>query len=149
MGMFSNGKSIPCVGVSFGVERLFSIIKNRANLNNISANHTDVFVMAFGGGEGWNGFLKKEWKSPTSYGKLGSTPSTCTNQINIRKQFDAAEKAGAKLAVILGKEEYPQGQLRIKVLGQERKTKVSWSPKMNYLLLSRPSSALTSTTFLA
>lgn len=32
VGMFSNGKSIPCVGVSFGVERLFSIIKNRANL---------------------------------------------------------------------------------------------------------------------
>ena len=40
------------------------------------------------------------------------------SKANIRKQFDAAEKAGAKLAVILGKEEYPQGQLRIKVLGQ-------------------------------
>ncbi|EGW31172.1 uncharacterized protein SPAPADRAFT_63089, partial [Spathaspora passalidarum NRRL Y-27907] len=59
VGMFSNGKSIPCVGISFGVERLFSIIKARAakELEKISPNHTEVFVMAFGGGEGWNGFL--------------------------------------------------------------------------------------------
>ena len=148
--MFSNGKSIPCVGVSFGVERLFSIIKNRANLNNISANHTDVFVMAFGGGEGWNGFLKERMEITNKLWKAGiNAEYLYKSKSNIRKQFDAAEKAGAKLAVILGKEEYPQGQLRIKVLGQERKTKVSWSPKMNYLLLSRPSSALTSTTFLA
>ena len=69
--MFSNGKSIPCVGVSFGVERLFSIIKNRANLNNISANHTDVFVMAFGGGEGWNGFLKERMEITNKLWKAG------------------------------------------------------------------------------
>lgn len=119
VGMFSNGKSIPCVGVSFGVERLFSIIKNRANLNNISANHTDVFVMAFGGGEGWNGFLKERMEITNKLWKAGiNAEYLYKSKANIRKQFDAAEKAGAKLAVILGKEEYPQGQLRIKVLGQ-------------------------------
>lgn len=119
VGMFSNGKSIPCVGVSFGVERLFSIIKNRANLENISANHTDVYVMAFGGGEGWNGFLKERMEITNKLWKAGiNAEYLYKNKANIRKQFDAAEKAGAKLAVILGKEEYPQGQIRIKVLGQ-------------------------------
>ncbi|EMG47867.1 Putative uncharacterized protein HTS1 [Candida maltosa Xu316] len=119
VGMFSNGKSIPCVGVSFGVERLFSIIKSRANLENVSANHTDVYVMAFGGGEGWNGFLKERMEVTNKLWKAGiNAEYLYKGKANIRKQFDAAEKAGAKLAVILGKEEYPAGQLRIKVLGQ-------------------------------
>ena len=38
---------------------------------------------------------------------------------NPRKQFDAAEKAGCPLAVILGKEEYLEGKLRVKRLGPE------------------------------
>lgn len=121
VGMFSNGKSIPCVGISFGVERLFSIIKARAakELEKISANHTDVYVMAFGGGEGWNGFLKERMQVTNQLWKAGiNTEYLYKTKANIRKQFDAAEKAGAKVAVILGKEEYPAGQLRIKVLGQ-------------------------------
>ena len=62
------------------------------------------------------------------------------NKANIRKQFDAAEKAGAKLAVILGKEEYPQGQIRIKVLGQGEETKVSWLKPKSWLLPFKASS---------
>lgn len=121
VGMFSNGKSIPCVGISFGVERLFSIIKARAakQWDQLSPNHTDVYVMAFGGGEGWNGFLvermavaKRLWAASINAEYLYKAKA------NPRKQFDAAEKAGAKLAVILGKEEYPAGNIRVKVLGQ-------------------------------
>ncbi|KAK6203607.1 uncharacterized protein RJT21DRAFT_119772 [Scheffersomyces amazonensis] len=121
VGMFSNGKSIPCVGISFGVERLFSIIKARAakDLENLSANHTEVYVMAFGGGEGWNGFLKERMTVTKKLWDAGINAEYLYKaKANIRKQFDSAEKSGAKLAVILGKEEYPAGKLRIKVLGQ-------------------------------
>ncbi|KAG7660890.1 HTS1 [[Candida] subhashii] len=121
VGMFSNGKSIPCVGISFGVERLFSIIKARANkdLEKISANHTDVYVMAFGGGEGWNGFLKERMQITNQLWKAGiNTEYLYKTKANIRKQFDSAERSGAKIGVILGKEEYPAGQLRIKMLSQ-------------------------------
>lgn len=121
VGMFSNGKSIPCVGISFGVERLFSIIKSRIgkDLEKLSSTQTQVYVMAFGGGEGWNGFLKERMTVTNELWKAGiNTEYLYKAKANIRKQFDAAEKSGAQLAVILGKEEYPAGQLRVKVLGQ-------------------------------
>ncbi|EGV61083.1 Cytoplasmic and mitochondrial histidine tRNA synthetase [Yamadazyma tenuis] len=121
VGMFSNGKSIPCVGISFGVERLFSIIKTRIakQLVNQSASQTQVYVMAFGGGEGWNGFLKERMSVSK---QLWDNDINCEYlykaKANIRKQFDAAEKSGASVAVILGKEEFPAGKLRIKLLNQ-------------------------------
>lgn len=121
VGMFANGKSIPCVGISFGVERLFSIIKTRVTkkLEKISASQTQAYVMAFGGGEGWNGFLKERMTITKKLWDAGvNTEYLYKNKANIRKQFDSAEKAGASLAIILGKEEFPQGKLRIKVLGQ-------------------------------
>lgn len=121
VGMFSNGKSIPCVGVSFGVERLFSIIKARAakKLEKISSSDTDVFVMAFGGGEGWNGFLKERMEVSSRLWAAGiNSEYLYKAKANIRKQFDAAEKSGASVGVILGKEEFPEGKVRLKVLGQ-------------------------------
>ncbi|OBA19214.1 histidine tRNA synthetase [Metschnikowia bicuspidata var. bicuspidata NRRL YB-4993] len=121
VGMFSNGKSIPCVGISFGVERIFSIIKARAakQWETLSPTHTDVYVMAFGGGEGWTGFLKERMAVTKQIWSAGINAEYLYKaKANPRKQFDAAEKAGAKLAVILGKEEYPAGKVRVKVLGQ-------------------------------
>lgn len=121
VGMFSNGKSIPCVGISFGVERLFSIIKARAakKLEKISSTDTDVFVMAFGGGEGWNGFLKERMEVSSRLWAAGiNSEYLYKAKANIRKQFDAAEKSGASVGVILGKEEFPEGKVRLKALGQ-------------------------------
>ncbi|ESW99645.1 hypothetical protein KL918_001421 [Ogataea parapolymorpha] len=122
LGTNSKGKkapSIPCVGVSFGVERLFSLIKQRAELaDKIRASSTQVYVMAFGGGEGWNGFLKERMAVAAKLWKAGiECEYLYKAKANPRKQFEAAEKSGCPLAVILGKEEYPQGQVRVKVLG--------------------------------
>jgi histidyl-tRNA synthetase len=62
VGMFSGKGQIPCVGISFGVDRIFSITKARLEANKNSAavrgNEVDVYVMAFGG-KGFNGMLKE------------------------------------------------------------------------------------------
>lgn len=121
VGMFSNGKSIPCVGISFGVERIFSIIKARAakEWESLSASQTDVYIMAFGGGPDWTGFLPQRMAVAKQLWEAGiSAEYVYKAKANPRKQFDAADKSGAKLAVILGKEEYPEGKLRVKKLGQ-------------------------------
>lgn len=111
--------SIPSVGVSFGFERIFSLIKQRTKLlDAVKPNATQVYIMAFGGGEDWTGYLpermkvaKKLWDANIEseyFYKLKANP---------RRQFEAAEKSGCPLAVILGKEEYLKGKLRIKRLG--------------------------------
>lgn len=54
VGMFSSGKEkIPCVGISFGVERIFSILKMQATESgseNLRGKDVDVFVMSVGDG---------------------------------------------------------------------------------------------------
>lgn len=62
VGMFSGKTQIPCVGISFGVDRIFSITKARMatekNAQLVRNNETDVYVMAFGG-KGFTGLLKE------------------------------------------------------------------------------------------
>lgn len=62
VGMFSGKNKIPCVGISFGVDRIFSITKARMaadkNAEIVRNNEVDVFVMAFGG-KGFTGLLKE------------------------------------------------------------------------------------------
>jgi histidyl-tRNA synthetase len=53
VGMFSpSGTQVPCVGISFGVERLFSILWKRQlaqmGKDNVKSKEVDVFVMAVG-----------------------------------------------------------------------------------------------------
>ncbi|QPG73866.1 Cytoplasmic and mitochondrial histidine tRNA synthetase [Brettanomyces nanus] len=122
LGTNSKGKkapSIPCVGVSFGVERIFSLIKQRASLvEKIRPVSTQVYVMAFGGGKDWHGFLPERMQIASKLWEAGiETEYLYKAKVNPRKQFDAAEKSGCPLAVILGKEEFPEGKIRIKKLG--------------------------------
>jgi len=61
VGMFSGKKQIPCVGISFGVDRIFSITKARMQKDmsaGVRSNEVDVYVMAFGG-KGFTGLLKE------------------------------------------------------------------------------------------
>ncbi len=62
VGMFSGKGQIPCVGISFGVDRIFSITKARLekdkNAAPIRGSEVDVYVMAFGG-KGFTGLLKE------------------------------------------------------------------------------------------
>lgn len=123
VGMFAGSSkknaSIPCVGVSFGVERIFSLIKAREGLmDKVRPTSTQVFIMAFGGGPQWDGFLKERmqvakrlWDGGVEVEYMYKTkPKT-------QKQFEAAEKTGCPLAVILGQEEFAKGIVKVKELG--------------------------------
>lgn len=62
VGMFLPKANIPCVGVSFGVDRIFSITKARIERDQsaeaLRSSEVDVYVMAFGG-KGFTGMLKE------------------------------------------------------------------------------------------
>ena len=51
VGMFANSVKgrVPCVGISFGVDRIFSITKARM-AGEVRGNEVEVYVMAFGTG---------------------------------------------------------------------------------------------------
>jgi histidyl-tRNA synthetase len=62
VGMFLPKAQIPCVGISFGVDRIFSITKARLereqSIDALRSSEVDAYVMAFGG-KGFNGMLKE------------------------------------------------------------------------------------------
>lgn len=119
VGMFAaaTGKKltlIPCVGVLFGVERIFLLVKQRAQ-QTVRALATQVYVMAFG-----DLFLAERMAIAKQLWDAGvETEYLYKAKANPRKQFEAAEKAGCPVAVIIGKEEHANGTVKVKMLGKE------------------------------
>jgi len=121
VGMFSGKQQIPCVGISFGVDRIFSIIKARMAADKSAApvrnNEVDVFVMAFGG-KGFTGLLRERMELCRTLWDAGiKAEFSWKVKPKLPQQFKAAEAGGVPLAVILGEEEIKAGKVKIKELG--------------------------------
>ncbi|OBZ91453.1 Histidine--tRNA ligase, mitochondrial, partial [Choanephora cucurbitarum] len=117
VGMFS-GKNkkgvpnlqIPCVGVSIGVERVFSILMSKQKAAEIKSNETEVYVISVG-----DGLLKERMAIAKDLWDAGIKASYMfKNKPRLDKQFDVCEKEMIPLAVIIGKDELEKGQVRVK-----------------------------------
>ncbi|CAA17892.2 mitochondrial and cytoplasmic histidine-tRNA ligase Hrs1 [Schizosaccharomyces pombe] len=120
VGMFAAKKNakIPCVGISLGLERIFSILRSKIPDEDIRANDVDVFVMAFGGGKEWTGFLKERMSVCKDLWANGIKAEFLYKvKPKPRQQFDAADKFDVPFAVILGQDEFAKGSVRIKQMG--------------------------------
>lgn len=142
VGMFAgatgpNSKSrVPCVGISFGVERIFSILqsKQKAAQSKMRTKEVDVFVMSLGDGmliermavvsELWAAGIRVS-RLPASCRTLGLTSLQQTEYTYKVKpkaaaQWDAADKDSIPLVVIVAPDEWAQDKVRVKEqLGKE------------------------------
>jgi len=121
VGMFSGKTQIPCVGISFGVDRIFSITKARMAADNsaeqVRNNEVDVYVMAFGG-KGFTGLLKERMQICTKLWEAGIKAEFLYKvKPKLPNQFKAAEVNGVPFAIVLGEEEVKNGQVKIKEMG--------------------------------
>ncbi|CAJ2500938.1 Uu.00g037910.m01.CDS01 [Anthostomella pinea] len=121
VGMFSGRTQIPCVGISFGVDRIFSITKARMAADKSSQqvrnNEVDVYVMAFGG-KGFTGLLKERMSVCATLWEAGIKAEYLYKvKPKLPNQFKAAEVNGVPFAIVLGEEELAKGQVRIKEMG--------------------------------
>ncbi|RKP11980.1 hypothetical protein BJ684DRAFT_23161 [Piptocephalis cylindrospora] len=73
VGMFAGaasgkkgGVKVPCVGLSIGVERIFSILLRRSRLEDIKANQSEVYVISVG-----DGLLKERMELCTELWEAG------------------------------------------------------------------------------
>lgn len=77
VGMFSGKNQIPCVGISFGVERIFSITKAKMiadkSDSQVRSNEVDVYVMAVGG----KGLVKERMSVCAKLWEAGIKVSRC------------------------------------------------------------------------
>ncbi|KAA8648636.1 hypothetical protein EYZ11_001578 [Aspergillus tanneri] len=123
VNMFSPKRQIPCVGISFGIDRIFTIMKQRLEKEQQEGNATirqsevEVFIMAFGG-KTFNGLLHERMAVADQLWKAGiKAEFTATVKPRLEKQFKMAENGGVPLAVILGEDEVAANKVKLKVLG--------------------------------
>ncbi|KAF5019026.1 hypothetical protein F66182_8976 [Fusarium sp. NRRL 66182] len=116
VGMFSGKSQIPCVGISFGVDRIFSITKAKLAAENnpsVRSNDVDVYVMAFG-----KGFLKERMSVCTKLWEAGIKAEFLYKvKPKLPAQFKAAEANGVPFAIFLGEDEVASGRVKIKEMG--------------------------------
>ncbi|RFU25436.1 hypothetical protein B7463_g10902, partial [Scytalidium lignicola] len=120
VNMFSPKRQIPCVGVSFGVDRIFAIMKARMEKDSkfvTRSSEADVYIMAFGG-KTFNGFLLERMSIATQLWNAGIKAEFAAKvKPKLPQQFKAAETGGIPLALILGEDELAAGRIRLKILG--------------------------------
>ncbi|KAG1467357.1 hypothetical protein G6F56_004460 [Rhizopus delemar] len=121
VGMFSGTnkrgqpKTIPCVGISLGVERLFSLLMARQDIEKIKSNDTQVYVISAG-----DGLLKERMQLVRELWDSGIKASFMfKNKPKLEKQWNICEKEQIPFAVIIGKDELSRSQVRIKDMRQK------------------------------
>ncbi|KAK4149499.1 hypothetical protein C8A00DRAFT_37908 [Chaetomidium leptoderma] len=117
VGMFSGKTQVPCVGISFGIDRIFSI--TQASLKNKERkNEVDVYVMAFGGGKDFTGLLNERSQICARLWDAGIKAEFLYKvKPKLQNQFKAAEAGGVPFALILGEDELAQGKAKLKEMG--------------------------------
>ncbi|KAI0187261.1 hypothetical protein F4808DRAFT_446535 [Astrocystis sublimbata] len=114
VGMYGR-RQIPCVGISFGVDRIFTILQARQKKENIKVRGNDVYVMALGGK---NGLYVERMSVAKELRHAGlDVEFSLKVKPKLQQQFRAAETGGIPLAVIVGEDELRAGKVKVKVMG--------------------------------
>ena len=114
---FRPGANMPCVGVSFGIDRIYSVIKSRLaageTFSYITSNNPDAYVISLGSD------MTAERIAITR--KLLAAGIKCEftykGKPKPATQYKNADNAGAPLGILLGEDEQKQGKCKIKRLG--------------------------------
>ncbi|RYC56646.1 hypothetical protein CHU98_g9569 [Xylaria longipes] len=106
-------RTVPCIGVSFGVDRIFTILKARSEKKtSVIAREIDVYVMAFGSNDS-DGLLLERMAIARRLWKAGIRAEYMAKvKAKFPQQFKAAKDV--PIWVILSKGELADGLVRLK-----------------------------------
>lgn len=117
VGMFS-GKDVPAVGISFGIERMFNILEQRATERAAAAGHklresqTQVLVASIGKNLQMQRLevCQRLWANG-----IAAEFGYKANPV-LKEQWNYAEEQGIPLLLFFGAEELEQGTAKIKIV---------------------------------
>ncbi|ORZ36693.1 histidyl-tRNA synthetase [Catenaria anguillulae PL171] len=120
VGMFAGtskkgvSKKIPCVGLSVGVERVFSVLAKK-QARETKASATQVLVMSVG-----DGLLAERMQVAKELWRAGiAAEFMYKKKPKPQQQFTMCDKEQIPYAVILGPDELAEGKVRIKDMRQK------------------------------
>ncbi|GAB0096303.1 Histidine--tRNA ligase [Sergentomyia squamirostris] len=124
VGMFDpRGKQVPCVGVSIGVERIFSLLEAKQAAEGIKIRTTDVEVYVASAHKGLHGqrlkVITELWD-----GGIKSEHSYKENP-KLLVQLQHCEEQGIPLALILGDSELKRGVVKLREVTTRKEEEIS------------------------
>lgn len=118
VGMYGK-QQVPCIGVSFGIDRIFTILDKRRKQTTSSnlQRKADVYVIAAGGKDG-DGFLVQRMEIARLLWDAGiQAEYTAKVKPKLQSQFNASKEV--PITIILGQDEIDAGQVRLKEIGRD------------------------------
>ncbi len=112
VGMFDpKNRDVPCVGVSIGIERLFSIMEaNMTKAGKVRTTHTEVFV-----GSAQKNLHEERLKLCGELWSAGiKTESSYKKNPKMLNQLQHCEETGIPLAIIIGESELAKGVVKLR-----------------------------------
>lgn len=124
VGMFdSKNKQVQCVGVSIGVERIFSVLEAKLAAGEISVrtNDVDVYVAS-----AQKNFLEERMKICAELWNAGiKTEQSYKMNPKMLNQLQHCEENGIPLAVVLGESELKRGVVKVRNITTRQEEEVA------------------------
>lgn len=132
VGMFSvSGIQTPCVGVSIGVERVFTIIEQKAHaMNVLQASTIQVYIASIG-----SGLIPERMKIAKVLWQANfATEYSTKENPKLKPQMDEVLERCIPYMVVFGKDELVKGTVKIKNMIAHTEEEVAITALANYLL---------------
>ncbi|KAM7417037.1 hypothetical protein PAMA_016919 [Pampus argenteus] len=124
VGMFDpKGREVPCVGVSIGIERIFSIMEQKAEASAEKVRTTEVQIMV---ASAQKNLLEERLKLVTELWKAGIKAEVMYKKDpKLLSQLQHCEESGIPLVAILGEQELKDGMVKLRVVATREEADIS------------------------
>ncbi|XP_075942899.1 histidine--tRNA ligase isoform X1 [Anarhichas minor] len=124
VGMFDpKGRKVPCVGVSIGIERIFSIMEQKAEASAEKVRTTEVQVMV---ASAQKNLLEERLQLVTELWNAGIKAEVMYKKNpKLLSQLQHCEESGIPLVAILGEQELKDGVVKLRVVASREEVDVS------------------------
>ncbi|XP_033971617.1 histidine--tRNA ligase isoform X1 [Trematomus bernacchii] len=124
VGMFDpKGRKVPCVGVSIGIERIFSIMEQKAEASAQRVRTTEVQVMVV---SAQKNLLEERLKLLTELWNAGIKAEVIYKKNpKLLSQLQYCEDSGIPLVAILGEQELKDGVVKLRAVATREEADIS------------------------
>uniref|UniRef100_A0A8C9TIL3 histidine--tRNA ligase n=1 Tax=Scleropages formosus TaxID=113540 RepID=A0A8C9TIL3_SCLFO len=122
VGMFDlKGRKVPCIGVSIGIERVFSIMEQKAEAEKIRTTETQVLVAS-----AQKNLLEERLKLTAELWDAGIKAEVLYKKNpKLLSQLQHCEETGIPLVAILGEQEIKDGVVKLRTVATREEVDVS------------------------
>ncbi|KAM7388869.1 hypothetical protein PAMP_022879 [Pampus punctatissimus] len=124
VGMFDpKGREVPCVGVSIGIERIFSIMEQKAEASAEKVRTTEVQIMV---ASAQKNLLEERLKLVNELWNAGIKAEVMYKKDpKLLSQLQHCEESGIPLVAILGEQELKDGVIKLRVVATREEADIS------------------------